>query len=137
MQTPIVFQKKYHGKRFRLKTKTKLNIVRVFDSSLSKSLIHKGVSWIQLLHYRLFTKTELTYMTSFRKSHSEVFLRKGVLKICSRFKGEHPCQSGISVKLQRNFIEITCWHGCSPVNLLHISEHFFLGTPLRGCFCSF
>ena len=24
---------------------------------------------------------------------------------------------------------------CSPVNLLHILEHLFLGTPLEGCFC--
>ena len=26
-------------------------------------------------------------------------------------------------------------HGCSLVNLLHFSEHLFLGTPLGGCFC--
>ena len=32
----------------------------------------------------------------FRSSHSEVFLRKGVLKICSKFAGEHPCRSAIS-----------------------------------------
>ena len=25
-------------------------------------------------------------------------------------------------------------HGCSPVNLLHFSEHLFLGTPLDACF---
>ena len=24
---------------------------------------------------------------------------------------------------------------CSPVNLLHILEHLFLGTPLEGGFC--
>ena len=56
----------------------------------------------------------------FRSSHPDVFLRKGVLKICSKFAGEHPCRSVISIKLQSNFIEITLWHGCSPVNLLHI-----------------
>ena len=28
-------------------------------------------------------------------SHSEVFLGKGVLKICSKFTGEHPCWSAI------------------------------------------
>ena len=39
----------------------------------------------------------------FRSSHPEVFLGKGVLKICSKFTGEHPCCS---------------W--CSSVNLLHI-----------------
>ena len=35
-------------------------------------------------------------------------------------QGDHPCQSAISIKLQRNFIEIALWHGCSPVNFLHI-----------------
>ena len=37
-----------------------------------------------------------------------------------QFTGEYPCLSAISIKLQRNFIEIALWHGCSPVNLLHI-----------------
>ena len=50
----------------------------------------------------------------------EVFLGKGGLKICSKFTGEHPCRSVISIKLLCNFIEITLRHGCSPVNLLHI-----------------
>ena len=27
-------------------------------------------------------------------------------------------------------------HGCSPVNLLHISQHLFLRTTLEGYFCS-
>ena len=37
--------------------------------------------------------------SSFRSSHPEVFLRKGVLKICSKFTGENPCRSSISIKL--------------------------------------
>ena len=49
-----------------------------------------------------------------------MFLGKGVLKICSKFTGEHPCQSVISTKLKSNFTEIALRHGCSPVNLLHI-----------------
>ena len=44
-----------------------------------------------------------------RSSHPEVFLAKGVLKIFSKFTGEHRCRIGI-----------TLLHGCSPVNLLHI-----------------
>ena len=56
----------------------------------------------------------------FRSSHSELFLRKGVLKLCSKFIGEHPCWSVISINLQSNFIEIALQHGCSPVNMLHI-----------------
>ena len=55
-----------------------------------------------------------------RSSRSDVFLVEGVLKICSKFTGEHPCRNVISIKLQSNFIEITLRHGCSPVNLLHI-----------------
>ena len=49
-----------------------------------------------------------------------MFLGKGILKICSKFTGEYPCQSAISIKLLCNFIEITHRHGCSPINLLHI-----------------
>ena len=53
-----------------------------------------------------------------------MLLGKGVLKISSKYTGEQPCQSAISIKLQgnfiRNFIEITLWHERSPVNLLHI-----------------
>ena len=45
--------------------------------------------------------------------------------MCSIFTGEHPCQSVISVKLLCNFIEITLWRGCSPVNLLHIFSTTF------------
>ena len=49
-----------------------------------------------------------------------MFLRKVILRISSKFTGEHPCQNAISINLQSNFIEITLWNGCSPVNLLHV-----------------
>ena len=61
----------------------------------------------------------------FRSSHPEMFLEKGVLKICSKFTGEHSCRSVILIKLVWNFIEITLRHGCSPVNLLHIFRTLF------------
>ena len=47
---------------------------------------------------------------------------------------EQPMLKCDLIKLQSNFIEIAHWHGCSPVNLLHISKHLFLRTPLYGCF---
>ena len=50
----------------------------------------------------------------------------------SKFTGEHQCQSMSSINFQSNFIEITFRHGCSPVNLLHISEHLLLKMPLNG-----
>ena len=59
-------------------------------------------------------------LPNYRSSRPEVFLRKGVLKICSKFTGEHPCRSLISIKLLSNFIEIALRHGCSPVSLLNI-----------------
>ena len=58
-------------------------------------------------------------------SYPEVFFLKGVLKICNKFTGEHPCWNVISIKLLCNFIEITLWHGCSLVNLLHIFRTSF------------
>ena len=70
-----------------------------------------------------------------RTSHSEVFLLKGVLRIYSKFTGEHPCRSGISIQLLSNFIEIALRHGCSPVTLLHIFRTLFLRTPLDSCIC--
>ena len=63
-----------------------------------------------------------------RSSHPGVFLGKGVLKICSKFTGEQPCRSAISINLLCNFIEIVLRHGCSPTNVLHIFR-----TPLDGC----
>ena len=65
----------------------------------------------------------VTFIAKFimdRSSRPNVFLGKRGLKICSKFIGEHPCRSAISIKLQSNFIEIALWHGCSPINLLHI-----------------
>ena len=38
-------------------------------------------------------------MCIIRSSPPEMFLGKGVLKICSKFTGEHPCRSVISIKL--------------------------------------
>ena len=42
------------------------------------------------------------------------------------FTGEHICRSVVWIKLQRNFIEITLWHGYSPVNSLHFFRTTFL-----------
>ena len=38
----------------------------------------------------------------FRSSPLYMFLQRGVLKICSKFTGEHPYRSVISIKLQSN-----------------------------------
>ena len=88
----------------------------------------KSVFWTSSLLLLVFTSAiwylYLDYV--FRSSPTEVVLRKDVLKICSKFTTEQPCQSVISIKLFCSFIEITYWLGCSPVNLLHIFK-----TPFR------
>ena len=80
----------------------------------------------------IILKFRKTSITRFRSSHPEVFLGKSVLKICSKFIGEHPCRSAISIKLQSNFIEIALRHGCSPVSLLHIFRTRFSQNASRG-----
>ena len=67
-----------------------------------------------------------------RSRPPEVFLQKRVLKIGSKFTEEHLCRSVISIKLQSNFIEITLWHGCFPVNLLHIFRTPFYKNTYGG-----
>ena len=53
-------------------------------------------------------------------------------QIWSKFTGEHPCRSAISIKLQSNFIETTIRHGCSPVNALYIFRTPFLKNTSAG-----
>ena len=71
----------------------------------------------------------------YRSNHQEEFLEKDVPKICSKFIGERPCRSAISIKLFWKFIEITLRHGCTPVNMQQIfdvaSEY---AAPFDGCF---
>ena len=74
-------------------------------------------SFLSIKRYYLFP---LNRNSPFRSSRPEAFLRKGLLKICSKFTGEHPCWSAISINVQSNFIDIALQHGCSPVNFLHI-----------------
>ena len=62
----------------------------------------------------------------------EVFLGKGFMEIRSKFTGENPCRSAISIKLLGNFIEIAHRHGFSPVNLLHIFKTYFPKNTSEG-----
>ena len=80
--------------------------------------------WFGFLNNHNRSSTDFNWvigvLTNLRSRHSWVFLTKFVLKICSKFTGEHPCRSVISIKFQSNFIEIILRHRCSPVNLLDI-----------------
>ena len=85
------------------------------DSSNS----HKSSDSVGTREY-MKPKTSMYYLFQVQKQLPKVFLLKRVLKICSKYTGEHTCRSVISIKLQSNLIKITLRHGCSPVNLLHI-----------------
>ena len=83
----------------------------------------RSTSWSMVL---LFTsRLWYCYSLIYRSCRSEVFLGKGILKICCKFTKERSCRNAISIKFLCNFIEITLWHGCSPVNLLHIFRTTF------------
>ena len=77
-----------------------------------------------LKHFHIFIQKWMTKISRrkgmIKSSRPEVLLRKGVLKTCSKFTGEHPCRSVISIKLLCNFVKIPLRHRCSPVTLLHI-----------------
>ena len=70
----------------------------------------------------------------FRSSPPELFYGKDILKICSRFTGQHRWRSVISIKLQSNFIEITLRYGFYPVNLLHIFRTSLYKNTCGGLF---
>ena len=59
----------------------------------------------------------------FRNSHPELVLGRDVLKICSKFTGEHPCRSVISIKLLCNFTEITPRHWSIRIQDIRISGY--------------
>ena len=79
-----------------LRILTNLNIVN----------FHAHIDYLQLSQRSPFLQNKF-YWISFwykrfriiRSSRAEVFLGNGVLKICSKFTGEHPCLSVISIKL--------------------------------------
>ena len=78
-----------------------------------------------MIRMQIGVNSQLYLGTIFYKSiPPEVFIEKGILKICRKFTGEHLRQSVIS-KLESIFIGITLRHGCTPINLLHISDHLF------------
>ena len=109
--------------------------------SLRKKCLNSELFWSAFFPFPLFPafglnmntfyavtgdELEAIFYTCYTSSQLEVFLGKGVLKICSKFTGEHPCRGAISIKLQSNFIEIALRHGCSPVNLQHNFKTPFL-----------
>ena len=87
--------------------------------------------------FEIYQNQKLKMSATFRKSPPDVLLGKGVPKICSKFTGEHPRHSVISIKLLCKFIEITLRHGCYPVHLLHIFKRPFPKNTSGGLLLSY
>ena len=92
------------------------------DQSLLQLAESISYKWGRLWSWQSYKMTVIAQFEKNRSSPPEADLGKDVLKICSKFTGEHPCVTVNSIKLLCNVIEITLQHGCSPVNLLHISR---------------
>ena len=55
----------------------------------------------------MVSKTRHTKLISqLKEAALQVFLGKGVPKIRSKFKGEHPCQSAVSIKLHATLLKL-------------------------------
>ena len=70
----------------------------------------------------------------YRSSPPKVFLRKGVLKICSKFTGEHSCRSVISVKGEntfsfRSFLDSCHWSFSKNISPFWKVQVFISHTP--------
>ena len=49
---------------------------------------------MKMLNFEIYHENfSITQLTNDRSSRPDVFLGKDVLKICSKFTGEHPCKA--------------------------------------------
>ena len=93
------------------------------------------IYWRKMQYFLICKKCRLVTFFDFnyRSSRPEVSLGKGVLKICSKYTGEQPCWSVISIKLLcLNFSMGVLLEICSI-----FSGHLSLRTCLEGCFCNY
>ena len=111
------------GQNLNKRTERSRAILKFFTGSTSSDLVHYVIlrhrkdgtnNWLYIsvsmtcytervlkIPFQNCRETLLMYVRSSRSSRPEVFSGEGVLKICSKFTGEHPYRSAISVKLQR------------------------------------
>ena len=124
----------YQNLTFALNWFTELHFLWSLEMLLQILGAAKGPVTITHLKFRIFIDLNLAsflesmnfQLSEKQKQPSRGVLSKRCSETCSKFTGEHPCRSVISIKLFCNFIKITLRHGCSPVNLLHIFRTPFL-----------
>ena len=133
----VTFKWKPHTKRLKLLNNQKFSLLTCVQVQ------PLPLTWLSLVMWfwrstsreKKLRKADLFWRNQFLAAAPQwCSWERDILKICSKFTGEHPCQSMISIKLLCNFIEITFQDGFSLVDLLHISEHLFIRTPMNGYF---
>ena len=112
---------------FGLKIQSRYRKIRTRKNSVFGHFSGSGSLWKELM-----AELDAWKGSKYRSRPPGLYLGKSVLKICSKFTGEHPCRSVIPIKLLCNFIEITLRYGCSPVNLLHIFRTPFYKNTSGG-----
>ena len=110
------------GRKIYLKFRTLLSIYFGFPKVIDCSKLNVKDLWS--LHHHCYLPE--TYLAPYPGSPPKLFLGKIILKICSKYTGEHPYRSVILIKLLCNFTEITLRHGFFSVELLNI-----LRTPFH------
>ena len=92
------------------------NVILIWEYFISKYKIVPTVITIYKTTWHICDLQKQPYRGVLGKRCSEIW---------TKFTGEHPCRSAISMKLLSSFIEIALRHGCSPINLLHIFRTLF------------
>ena len=121
----------------------------------------KQASYLQLGDLRCNIRTQIdalkicTWLLKYRKRWNQTFNQRiisskkiekwrkqkqpsrGVLKICSKLTGEYSCWGAISIKLQSvlSFSWVFSSKFSWEFSCCIFSEHLFLRTPQKGCFC--
>ena len=93
----------------------------IYYVKIQKQLTLSMCDYISVLVISIFLGVKMI-----RSSRPKLFLKKDVLKISSKFTGEHPCQSAILIKLQSSFIESNFDLGVLLYVCCIFSEQFFL-----------
>ena len=117
---PVIFLRKI----FITRKKQNISFCRDFPEILQLKRNHKkkyleNVLIFQSCHSAFNAKVVNNQITELHVNGSTMIVKiTFILDLYSKFTGEHPCKSVISIKLKATLLKSL--HGCSSVNLLHI-----------------
>ena len=104
--------------------KSNLNSVNFFFHFSYNSLFPNTIH-LTAVKGMIFCKRTGIFCITLQKQPSTGVLTKKYSENMQQIYKRTPMPKEISIKLFCNFLEIALWHGCSPVNLLHIFRTLF------------